>query len=244
MEQTDMSFRAEMTPDGFWTIEQNGVRCFLLEGMDEALLVDSCFGGELAELCRLHASHPVQLLLTHSDPDHTGCVEQFDYFHMHPSEFDRWCSMGHDLKKAIPIWEGETIELSGNYLVGGYKLNVLNLPGHTPGSIGLLAKKRRFLIAGDVIQNSHIYMFGPGRNLGAYRASLLKLMSLEDSIDRIYCSHGDLVVHPSFVRQMYRFVNDIMRGVIKESEPAPAHLGLPETIRLFARDDCQILLEV
>ena len=78
MEQTDMSFRAEMTPDGFWSIEQNGVRCFLLEGMDEALLVDSCFGGELAELCRLHASHPVQLLLTHSDPDHTGCVEQFN----------------------------------------------------------------------------------------------------------------------------------------------------------------------
>ena len=244
MEETTMTFRAELTPDAFWCIEQQGVRSFLLEGIDEALLVDSCHGGELAELCRSHASHPVQLLLTHSDPDHTGCVDQFDYFLMHPAEYDRWQSRGLSLKRAVPVWEGENIDLCGNYLVGGYSLDVLHLPGHTPGSIGLLDRKRRFLIAGDVIQNSHIYMFGPGRNLEAYRASLLKLISMEDAYDRIYCSHGDMIVRPEYVRQMYRFVNDYCRGLIPDSQPAPEHLKLPEHIRLVERDECRMLVEV
>ena len=244
MEQCNMEFKAIQTPDGFWCFEQNGVRSFLIEGIDDALVIDTCFGGDLAELCRLYTSHPIQLLLTHSDHDHVGCVDQFDYYMMHPSEFDRWANLGGNLKKAIPAWEGENFNLTANYQITGYSLDVVHLPGHTPGSIGLIERQRRFLIAGDVIQNSHIYMFGPGRNLAAYRASLLKLMGMEDAIDRIYSSHGDMVVRSEFIRQMYCFVNDISRGLIKDHKPATAHLNLPENIRLFERDECQILLEV
>lgn len=238
----DYDFQVTQTPDAFWCLEQNGVRSFLLEGLDNALLVDSCFGGDIAQQCRMYASHEVQLVLTHSDPDHTGGVAQFDYYMMHPAEFDRWASQGHSTKQVIPLWEGEQFSLDGNYRIGGYKLDVLHLPGHTPGGIGLLERNRRFLIAGDMIQSGGCWLFGPGRNVDAYRASLLKLISMEDTFDRIYCSHGELILHRSILRPLYRFVNDICRGVITDSKPAPAHL--PENVRLFERDECRVLLEV
>lgn len=35
----------------FWAIEQGGVRCYLFEGDDMALLVDAGFGGDLKTVC-------------------------------------------------------------------------------------------------------------------------------------------------------------------------------------------------
>lgn len=240
--QENLEFRAAQTPDGFWYLEQQGVRSFLLEGLDSALLVDSCIGGDMAQQCRMYASHEVQLLLTHCDPDHVGCAAQFETVMMHPAEFAHWAALGCDTRRLLPVWDGDQFTLEGNYRIGGYKLEVLHLPGHTPGGIGLLERNRRFLIAGDMIQSGGCWLFGPGRNLDAYRASLLRLIGLEDAFDRIYCSHGELILHTSLLRPLYRFIHDICRGVITDSKPAPAHL--PENVRLFERDECRVLLEV
>ena len=54
----------------FWAIEQNGVRCYLFEGEDMALLVDAGFGGDLKTVCEKLTDKPIQLLITHADGDH------------------------------------------------------------------------------------------------------------------------------------------------------------------------------
>lgn len=239
MEHT-MEFQVTQTPDGFWCIEQDGVRSFLIEGLDNALLVDCCKGGPLAELCRGYTSRPVHLLLTHADPDHMGCADQFEYCMMHPAEYERWASRGGGMDRVLPVWEHEILDLSVNMQIGGYTFEVLHLPGHTPGSIALLERRRRFLIAGDSVQSDPVYLYGPGRNLEAYRASLLKLLAMEGSIDRIYCSHGDMVLRSDRLRPMYRFVDSVCRGKGPEPQALP---GLPERVVCYEQDGVRLLLE-
>mgnify|MGYP004510658923 CR=1 FL=1 len=64
--------------DETWSIENNGVRFFLLKGKEKALLIDSGmdvpYVKALAErLCNL----PVKLLNTHADIDHIGVNDEF-----------------------------------------------------------------------------------------------------------------------------------------------------------------------
>lgn len=180
---------------GFWCIEESGVRCFLFEGDGEALLIDAGFGtGDLKDYISSITPLPVnRLVVTHADRDHIGCAEQFDHILMHPADFDRYASSGKDQSALIPLWEGE--ELS----IGRWHFTVILLSGHTPGSIALLDREHRFLIAGDCVQTAPIYMFGPGRNLPAFVHSLDRLQQYADCMDHIYASHGDLALTPAIL---------------------------------------------
>lgn len=184
-----MTYQTVELGTGFWAIEQQGVRCFLLEGEEYALLVDTGYGGELREVCAGLTDKPIRLVHTHSDRDHVGASDQFAPWYMHPAEFST-----HQLKNGtpagcLPIWEGEIIDL------GTYRLEVVLIPGHTPGSIALLERDKRFIIGGDSIQDNPIYMFGPGRDLAAFAASMEKLQGLQDAFDTVYPSHGAGVGH-------------------------------------------------
>ena len=65
--------------------------------------------------------------------------------------------------RVLPAFEGDIIDL------GERKLEVIHVPGHTPGSITLLDREERCLIGGDPVQiDGEIYMFGLHRDMEAY----------------------------------------------------------------------------
>ena len=69
------------------------------------------------------------------------------------------------------MFEGDIIDL------GERKLEVVHVPGHTPGSITLLDREERCLIGGDPIQiDGEIYMFGLHRYMEAYVFGLEHLL--------------------------------------------------------------------
>lgn len=183
-------YKSYQIEPGFWCIEESGVRCFLLEGDSDALLIDAGFGiGNLKEYISSITPLPVnRLIITHADRDHVGCAEQFNQIMMHPAEFDRYASSGQDCSVLSPLWENDEIS------IGRWKFAVVLLSGHTPGSIALLDRKHRFLIAGDCVQTAPIYMFGQGRNLPAYIHSIDRLLELSGSFDTIFASHGELTL--------------------------------------------------
>lgn len=79
--------------------------------------------------------------------------------------------MGNAGKVAIDVYlkDGDTIN------VGNYKLHVIHVPGHSPGSIALYSPDGAFLIAGDVLFRHSIGRTDlPGGNLN----------TLLDSIDK------------------------------------------------------------
>lgn len=66
---------------------------------------------------------------------------------------------------------------------------MITIPGHTYGSVALLDKQNRTLIAGDSVQSGNIFMFGPHRDIHSFKSSLKKLIARSKEYDRIYASH-------------------------------------------------------
>ena len=189
-----------------WRIEDSGVRFFLLAGTERALLVDSGrsvhnardIAGSLTDL-------PIGLLNTHGDMDHVGSNAQFDAFYMHPDEEENF-RRGDRGGKILPVREGDVIDL------GKRELEIIHLPGHTPGSIALLDRSRRVLISGDPIQDGRIYMFGRFRNMGKYIQSLEHLQPWRDRFDAIWPSHGSFPVSPELIDKLHDCAIRVLEG--------------------------------
>jgi hydroxyacylglutathione hydrolase len=82
---------------------------------------------------------------------------------MHLSEFDYYKSKNENAVPMEAVWEGDIIDL------GTYSLEVIPIPGYTPGCIALLEKEKRFIIGEDIIQLGSMFMFGNGSNFHAYQ---------------------------------------------------------------------------
>lgn len=115
-----------------WRIEDSGTRFFLLAGKERALLIDSGMAVHNArEIAESLTKLPLSLLNTHADIDHIGSNAQFESFYLHPAEEVNY-RRGGGTGTIIPIREGDTLDL------GGRELEIIHLPGHTPGSIAVL----------------------------------------------------------------------------------------------------------
>ena len=200
-----------------WRIEDSGVRCFLLTGTEKALLIDS--GRELhtaRDIAESLTDLPVSLLNTHADGDHIGSNAQFDSFDMHPAEEALYRRGGRG-GKLIPVREGDTLDL------GGRELRIIELPGHTPGSIAVLDVRNRVLISGDPVQeHGRIFMFGAHRNMENYIRSLEHLEAFIDQFDEIWPSHADIPISPSLIRKLHDGAVDVLNGKVP-GYPADAH---------------------
>ena len=175
---------------GFWSIEEGMVRCFLFEGEEYAILADTGFGaGDLKAVVSELTDKPVRVFTTHGDGDHISGHAAFGKAYVHPAEFARIerRDPGPDFE-LVPPWGGTLFEL------GTRTLEVVELPGHTPGSMGLLDSESGFLIGGDGFQSGPVFMFGAGRSISALKATAEMLQGRMDEFDRIYPSHGDLCI--------------------------------------------------
>lgn len=189
-----------------WRIEDGGVRMFLLEGNEKALLIDTGMNTpDAKDVALTLTTLPLELLNTHADPDHISGNAGFEFAYMSPAEEENY--RGHNGNGRIePIREGDMIDL------GDRPLLVLDNPGHTPGSVAILDVKNRVLIGGDSIQDGNIFMFGPHRNLPAYRNSLLHLCEYRDRFDIVFPSHGTFPVGADLIPELISAADAILEG--------------------------------
>ncbi len=190
-----------------WSIEDQGVRFFLLTGTEKGLVIDSGMTTKNArQIAESLTDLPLLLLNTHADIDHIAGNDAFDTALMNPAEYVNYFQRGASHPTPTPVWDGEVIDL------GSRPLRVITQPGHTPGSIALLDIDRRVLFSGDSIQNGEIFLFGPMRNLIGYRQSLDKMWALRSEYDRIYPSHADLPLKPDIIPALMVGMDQILAG--------------------------------
>lgn len=199
--------------EGTWRIEDGGVRFFLLAGEKKALLIDSGMQVHNAkEIAEGLVDLPIELLNTHADRDHVGSNEEFDSFYMNPAEASNYYNTNKMTGTIIPVTDGDIIDL------GGRELEIITLPGHTPGSIAVLDKNNRALISGDPIQDGDIFMFGVQREIHAYLLSLEKLKKQKDRFDTIYPSHGTFPVGPELIDALQEGARRVLAGEIQGTD--------------------------
>lgn len=213
--------------DAGWRIEDTIVRAFLFTGSEKALLVDSTTGsGDLAAVVGTLTSLPVMLVNTHADEDHIGCNHQFSQAYMHPSEFAYYAEMRRaDAPPAHPLQDGERIDL------GGRCFEVILIPGHTYGSIALLDRGSRILVAGDTVSSTPVFIFGRMRSLEALQVSLRRLKAMEDAFDTIYPSHGVFPVGKDQIENELQCAARLQRGELLPLEPP-----FPMPAKMFRSD--------
>lgn len=187
-------------------IEDDGVRFFLLFGTNKALLIDSGMNTPnakdiVSELTNL----PILLVNTHGDIDHISGNDLFEEFYLGVNEIDYYKTKHKVNNKIIPVKDGEIIDL------GNRRIKIINLPGHTPGSIALLDINNRVLIGGDSIQDGKIFMFNEGRNMNIFVTSLEKLWNEnQNEFDVVYPSHGSFPIDKQLIPTIIECAKNII----------------------------------
>lgn len=198
---------------GFWAINDGGVRMYLIDGDEFALLVDTGFGAEelRATVEGLVGKKPVHVFLTHGHYDHVGGCKQFSTFYAHPDDLDSILPEIKPEANVINVDDGDIID------VGGRHFEVLHFPGHTPGSIGLYERSENFLIAGDNVSDRPVYMYLEGADIDRYTESLCRIALLIGN-GKIYASHGTIEMGIDQVQQLITLRECIRYGLVSKGE--------------------------
>lgn len=133
------------------------------------------------ELCQLHNSLMMRKGAVENGR-HTFMYETGQMMDVLPADFDeeRYVNAGYG--KLVPVEEGHVFDL------GGITLEVIKVPGHTHGSIGLLYKEEKIFYAGDAM-NPFLWLFAPEATmLSEYKATLRKAEEL--NFEALVISHG------------------------------------------------------
>lgn len=171
--------------DSTYRVEDEYVRAYILLGEEKVAVIDTgIFGPGVKALAKELSDKEIILINTHGDRDHVSGNGDFAEYYISKADYEG-CQLVEICPNATPIFlqDGQLIEL------GGRTLEVITIPGHTYGSIALLDKQNRTLIAGDSVQSGNIFMFGPHRDIHSFKSSLKKLIARSKEYDRIYASH-------------------------------------------------------
>lgn len=238
MEQFNLETTVKKISSGVWAFDQGGmVRFFLIVGTKRAMLLDTgAVPCDLMGLIREITDLPVIVLHTHGDGDHTANDGQFRDIYAHPEEFSIIRRFRPDYTGNLhPITEASSFDL------GGRLLNVIEAPGHTPGSICLLDRQSRILFSGDTLSYGPVFLFGDHRDIHTYRKTLDKLQNL-GGFDTIYPCHNSCPVSLSVITGLMAAVDGALDGTIapeKGSMPMPD--GLCPNVYAFGK--CGILYQ-
>jgi len=166
---------------GLYQLDDGRVREFLFVSPEKALLIDCGFGDTpLLPLVRQLTQAPVELLLTHGDRDHTGNIAAFGGAYLHEKDWP----LVNEAVELKPLHEGDV------FCCGPWKLEVLEIPGHSYGSVAFFDREQRLLLSGDSVQEGGpIFLFGAHRNLDLYLQSLERLEQLAPLVDTVLPSH-------------------------------------------------------
>ncbi|MDR0877609.1 MAG: MBL fold metallo-hydrolase [Treponema sp.] len=198
---------------------QNGpqVDAYLVTGTKRAVLIDTLQAetslyARVKDLCSL----PLDVLLTHGHWDHAG-VSTKDFIaagcDVYIDERDIPI-LTPDLKSAAykPLRDGMIFDL------GGYRLETISVPGHTPGSAVFLEREKQHLYTGDAIGAGVYWMHIPNTlSLRELQRSLKRLHEKVKNLDQLLIHPGHrnqapVQLHHDFLLDTILATNKIISG--------------------------------
>ena len=210
------------------------MRCNIwhVAGRDYDLVIDTGMGlDSLKQWIIQYTQRPVKAIVTHSHFDHSGCLHEFDERLGHRAEADilaspinektlftgAWTRIGIIDPAQHPDFSPELYQVTAapltGYLdegdivdLGDTVYQILHLPGHSPGSIGLYEVKSRTLFSGDALYDGELLDSLYHSDKSIYLQTLERIESL--GADVFHGGH-----YPSFGKaRMQQLINSYRQG--------------------------------
>lgn len=157
---------------------------YLIEGEEKALLIDTgCGGGNVRRLASAFTDKPIELAVTHAHGDHDAHAKEFDVAYLHAADIDKLEEMNCTFKvpKEEQLHAQDFIAIHGGDVIdlGGCPVRVLEMPGHTPGSVLFVDERHQLVFTGDAIGSGvGVWMQLPGCPcISQYKKDLQKLLA-------------------------------------------------------------------
>ncbi len=196
------------------SMEKTTVNMYLVEGGEKALLIDTGYPGDItSEYVRTITNKPLIVVNTHAHPDHSGCNESFGEVYVHQADIEAAKRYSGSCE-LIPIKNGHIFDL------GGKKLEVIETPGHTAGSICLLDASEKLLFSGDS-SNVQVWMHISPLPLETYLKSMKRLLTRRDEYNKLLVGHGP-VSPVSYITDLIACAEEILDGKVKPTIQPPA----------------------
>lgn len=223
-----------------WVIDDHkAVNIYLIVGSDSSLVVDTGMGtADLQSLISKLTLKPVIVVNTHGHPDHAGANYQFSKVYIHPADSlsARRCNLPEQRTntaknmqngdspstdelykkealntKLIPVKEGWIFNL------GDRRIQVMETPGHTPGSICLIDTENKLMFSGDN-NNSLVWLFLDGcLPLHDYLKTLERQIERISEYRTLLPGHG--IPEPAgFINDQIACIKGILDGTCQAKE--------------------------
>ncbi len=213
-----------------------GEQSFLIEGSERALLIDGLSGGgSLKAFVRELTELPVTLVNTHGHVDHIGADFEYKEVYIAPEDiplmyahsdmemrlgFARSGAMFAPLPteprlsdvtvpgpvKTLPMKDGDIFDL------GGVKLEVIAVPGHTWGTVVFLDRDRRIVYSGDACNRNTLVYGEESASIEEYKESLLHFKQFQPAFDGLWGGHGGAMEQPEIIDSAIALCDEIMAG--------------------------------
>lgn len=218
-------YASRLIADGVYRIDSEGCYTYLIEGDQEAVLIDTGYGaGNIRSFCQCLTSKPVwRVINTHDHFDHTALNGYFEEAIMSeataplatiPFPSFSGIAFPHEYNKRI-VEDGDIIDL------GGRKLEIFLIPDHAVGSIAILDTKSRILFAGDEIGAHDKKISTSVEKVAGY---MDKLASKRGDFDYICHGHMDQF-DASVIEKIQMACQDILKDPMigTHLKPCPYH---------------------
>ena len=235
-------FSSELVAPGVWKVLSSGDFHYLVEGENEAISIDTGYGaGNLREYLQTLTDKPVRFAAnTHYHFDHSGSNPYFDGVYMTevsvplasiPYNSFSGIQVPTDYPRLL-IKEGDAIDL------GGRKLEVIEIGGHSRGSVAYFDRANRILFTGDEIERFVVL----NRSIVGYVAALEKLEALQGQFD--YCLGGHGKVEPEKITELLSLCRGVLDGSVEielpptggfKRTPNPDWPVAPEGVTVYGR---------
>ena len=201
-----------------------GVQIYVLVGGARALVFDTGYGlGDLPAAVRRVTKLPYTVVLSHGHVDHACGACQFPAALVHPADISlarehtspeyRALVVGELARHGVrlPARRAARYEAAGPgaleplaqdavFELGGLTVRAMALPGHTQGSVGLLAEQHRWLLAGDAANRCPWMFFPESSTLEAYAGMLARARQLPFDT---FCTGHDAAPQPKAEWDVY-----------------------------------------
>jgi len=220
--------------------EANSTNMYLVIGEKKALLIDTGYGyGDTAGDVKKLTDKDVTVAITHGHPDHGLGAYEFSEVYLNQRDLqilkssdnpnmkrisleyrltkvpelfnqmdvDQYCRT--DLNNTVfkPMNEGDIFDL------GDLKLRVIEIPGHSPGSVALFEENNGWLFTGDLITKHNIWNQASfpddSMPLSVMMKSLKKIELMKDQITAIYPAHDITPIGTEIIGELEEAVRDL-----------------------------------